>query len=421
MKKIFYFAAILFVALSGACQSEHDNNNEKEEEKEDPIGALPDVKPIAGHIEQKVATDNAFALDVFKATYADSEETNVFVSPLSISMAFSMVLNGAVGTTFDEIADVLHAKSYAIDSINEHSRRLRSDLTGVDPSTQLSIANSIWYRQDFPVKGAFLEVNRTSYAAEVSDLDFSSPAAVAQINSWCAKQTNDKIKSILEEIPSEAVMYLINAVYFKGIWASKFDKSNTREQSFYASGGETNQVQMMRQTEYFSYASDEYGQYLELPYGNKAFSMVVLLPNENKTTEDIVERLDSDQWNRIAESMYEREVNLSLPRFKVECKYELHKNILPGLGMSIPFTPSADFSSISDVPLLISGVIHKTFVEVNEDGTEAAAVTSIGVDATSAGPDPSINFVVNKPFVFVIREKSSGVILFIGKIGEIKG
>ncbi|MDR1023453.1 MAG: serpin family protein [Prevotellaceae bacterium] len=420
MKKIFYFAAILFVALSGACQSEHDSNNEKGAADE-PAGALPDAKPIAGHIEQKVATDNAFALDVFKATYANSEETNVFVSPLSISMAFSMALNGAAGATFDEIADVLHAKSYAIDSINEHSRLLRSELTGVDPSTQLSVANSIWYRKGFPVKNTFLEVNRTSYAAEVSALDFSLPAAVTQINSWCAKQTNDKIKSILEEIPSEAMMYLINAVYFKGIWASKFDKSSTREKSFYASDGKTNQVQMMRQTEYFSYASDEYGQYLELPYGNKAFSMIVLLPGENKTTEDIVERLDSDQWYRISDNMYEREVNLSLPRFKVECKYAMHKKILPALGMSLPFTQFADFSRISDKPLLISGVIHKTFVEVNEEGTEAAAVTSIGMDAASAGPDEQIDFVVNKPFVFVIHEKSSGVILFIGKIGEIKG
>jgi serpin B len=416
MKKKFYFAMILFMSLSIACQNEDENKDDEL------IAPLPDAKSITVHLKQKVATDNTFAFDVFKSTYTDSKEANVFISPLSISMAFNMVLNGAVGTTLDEILETLRAKDYTVSDINEHSRLLRSELIGVDPSTQLSIANSIWYKQDFPVKDVFLEVNRTNYAAEVNALDFSSSNAVKQINDWCAKQTNDKIKTILDEISSEAMMYLINAVYFKGIWTLKFDKNNTREENFYTSDGKTNQVQMMRQTETFKYASDEYGEYLELLYGNKAFSMIVLLPQENKTTEDIIEYLNDEQWNRTMESMYGKQVNLSLPRFKSECKYQMHKNILPELGMKIPFTRFANFSNISDIPLVISKVIHKTFVEVNEEGTEAAAVTSIEMMFTSVNPDPPqpIDFIVNKPFVFVIRENSSGAILFMGKIGEIK-
>ncbi|MDR2383250.1 MAG: serpin family protein [Prevotellaceae bacterium] len=404
---------ILFVALCVACQNENEDD--------EPIGTLPDAEPIALHIKQKVTTDNTFAFDVFKATSADSKEANVFISPLSISMAFNMVLNGAVGTTLDEILETLCAKDYSVSDINEHSKLLRSELTGVDLSTQLSIANSIWYMQGFPVKDAFLEVNRTNYAAEVNALDFSSPNAAKQINDWCAKQTNDKIPTILDEIPDGAVMYLINAVYFKGIWTLKFDKNNTREENFYASDGKTNPVQIMRQTETFGYASDEYGEYLELLYGNKAFSMIVILPTENKTTEDIIEHLNNEQWNSTIGSMYGRQVNLCLPRFKSECKYQMHKNILPELGMKIPFTGAANFSNISDIPTYISEVIHKTFVEVNEEGTEAAAVTSVGM-FTSVNPDPSqpIDFIVNKPFVFVIRENSSGAILFMGKIGEIK-
>jgi serpin B len=216
-------------------------------------------------------------------------------------------------------------------------------------------------------------------------------------------------------------MYLINAVYFKGIWASKFDKNNTRNEDFHASDGNTNQVQMMRQTANFNYGADEYGEYLELPYGNKAFSMIVILPQEDKTTENIIEHLNSERWNSAIDNMYGGEINLSLPRFKSECEYKLHENILPELGMRIPFTEYANFSNISDIPLCISGVIHKTFVEVNEEGTEAAAVTSIGMDfTTSVEPSQPIDFIVNKPFVFVIREKSSGVILFMGKIGEIE-
>ncbi|MDR2026591.1 MAG: serpin family protein [Prevotellaceae bacterium] len=410
MKKKFYFTMILSMALCVACQNENENNEPT---------PLPDAKPVAVHIRQKITTDNAFAFDIFKATCADSKDANIFISPLSISMAFNMVLNGAKGATSDEILETLRAKDYTVSDINEHSRLLRSELTGVDPSTQLSIANSIWYRQDLPVKNAFLEVNRTNYAAEVSALDFSSPDAIKQINNWCARQTGDKIKSIVDNISSETAMWLINAVYFKGIWTSKFDKNNTRKEDFYTSDGKTNQVQMMRQTASFKYGADEYGEYLELPYGNQAFSMILLLPGEDRTAEDMVERLNSDRWNRTVESMSGREVNLSLPRFKVECKYEMHENILPELGMRIPFTRYADFGNISEVALFISQVIHKTFIEVNEEGTEAAAVTGISMGFTSAGPSQTIDFIVNKPFVFAISEKSSGVILFMGKIGEI--
>jgi serpin B len=413
MRKRIYFAVIMFLTLSISCQNENDNVPG--------IGKLPDAEPIVVHLEKKVVTDNAFAFDIFKATYAKSEDPNVFISPLSISMAFNMVVNGAAGATFDEIVETLHAKGYTIEDINEHSRQLRSALTGVDASTDLSIANSIWYHEDFPVKNAFLDVNRTNYDAEVRALDFSSADAVKIINEWCAKNTNDKIKEIIKEISPETMMHLINAVYFKGIWTMKFDKNSTRQEDFRASDGTTSQVQMMRQTENFNYTQDEYAAYLELLYGNKAFGMVVMLPVEGKTTNDIVEHLDNDQWDRTIQNMYGMSVNLRLPRFKTECTYELEK-VLPGLGMVTPFSDFADFSGISDIPLCISEVTHKTFVEVNEEGTEAAAVTDIAMGFTSSGnPTPQvIDFIVNKPFLFAIYERSSGVILFMGKTGEIK-
>jgi serpin B len=413
MKKIIYFAMIMFLTLSISCQKENGDGPV--------IGELPDAEPIVVHLEKKVVTDNAFAFDIFKATYAKSEDPNVFISPLSISMAFNMVVNGAAGVTFDEIVETLHAKSYKINDINEHSRLLRSALTSVDASTNLSIANSIWYQEGFPVKNAFLDVNRTNYDAEVRALDFSSADAVKIINDWCAKNTNDKIKEIIKEIPFMTVMHLINAVYFKGIWTMKFDKNSTRQEDFRASDGKTNQVQMMQQTENFNYTQDEYAAYLELLYGNKAFGMVVMLPMEGKTTNDIVEYLDNDQWDRTIQNMYGKSVNLRLPRFKAECTYKLEK-VFPDLGMVTPFSDLADFSGISDESLCISEVTHKTFVEVNEEGTEAAAVTDIAMEFTSSGnPTPQvIDFIVNKPFLFALYEKSSGVILFMGKIGEIK-
>lgn len=240
---------------------------------------------------------------------------------------------------------------------------------------------------------------------------------MTQINNWCAKQTNDKITEIIDN--TSGMMYLINAIYFKGIWVSKFDKSNTRRESFYQTNGQTVQVDMMRQTDQFNYCSDENCGYLELPYGNNAFSMILMLPHEGKTTYDVIQSLDNDSW-QVTNRMSGYEVNIRLPRFRAECKYEMEKDILPAMGMKAPFTGMADFSGISDVPLYISEVIHKTFVEVNEEGTEAAAVTSVEMDfAAAPGVKKPIDYFVNKPFLFAIRENSTNIILFFGKIGEV--
>lgn len=382
---------------------------------------LPKAEKIELRLSEKIKTDNSFALDLFKATYASEDKINIFISPLSVSMALNMVLNGAVGETEDEMQEALRAADYSIEQINEYSQSLREALTTVDPSTQLTIANSIWYRNGFPVKSDFVNVNKDYYNAEVSALDFSLPNALTTINGWCAKQTNDKIKEILDYIPAEARMYLINAVYFKGIWVSQFEKKNTEQDVFYFADGQTAKVDMMRQTADFNYSSDNNCEYLELPYGNNAFSMILMLPHEGKTTDETISTLTNEKWTQIVENMYGKTVDIRLPRFKAECKYQMAEEILPEMGMTIPFSEFADFSKISDTPLYISEVIHKTFIDVNEEGTEAAAVTSVGMFENAMPGEPQIiNYVVNKPFLFVIRENSTGVILFMGKIGEIK-
>ncbi|MDR0699703.1 MAG: serpin family protein [Tannerella sp.] len=392
-----------------ACESNDSPENEK----------LPNAKPIELRLGAKVDTDNSFAIDLFKATYASSDEANVFVSPLSVSMALNMTLNGAKGETAEQMRTALRASGYSIEEINEYSKSLREALLEVDPSTSLTIANSIWYREGIPVKTDFINVNRDHYNAEIKSLDFNSPNAVKQINNWCAAQTNDKIKEIIDDIPDNAVMYLINAVYFKGIWVSRFDKKDTQKEDFYPETGSPLEVDMMRQQAKFNYYSDEDGGYLELPYGNNAFSMILALPHEGKTTDDVLENLSGDYWNDIITHMHGKKVNLRLPRFKTECKYKMQKKILPDMGMIIPFTAEADFSGINDMSLCISEVIHKTFVEVNEEGTEAAAVTSVGMIVTAPGEILPLDYIVNKPFLFAIRENSTGIILFIGKTGKV--
>jgi serpin B len=404
----FFLMAALCVSLA-ACQSNSDDEPQN--------GELSPAESIRLALAEKVETDNTFALDLFRTTcqYAEPAE-NVFISPLSVSMALNMTVNGAQGTTKDEMLTALRAQGYSMNDVNEYSRSLRTALVKVDPSTEMAIANSIWYREGFPVKAPFIDVNRTNYDAEVREIDFSSPDALTQINGWCARQTKDKIPEIIDKIAPDVVMYLINAVYFKGIWVYQFDKKDTKEENFYLPDGTTSKVNMMHQQAALNYTTDKNAAYLELPYGNRAFSMIVILPQGNKTPDEVAAQLDSERWNNRMEELSGREINLRLPRFKAECKYFMEKNILPDMGMTTPFTPLADFGGISDWATYISAVIHKTYVDVDEEGTEAAAVTAVEMMFTSVDPSAPLPFTVNKPFLFAIRERSTGVILFMGKM-----
>lgn len=397
------------MALMGACTSDQETPK-----------PLTEAHPIILKKAEKVEKDNAFAFDLLQTTRKHVTEANVFISPLSVSMALNMTLNGAAGVTADEMKTALRETGYTMEDINEYSHSLREALLKVDPSTTIGMANSIWYKQGELVKEPFILANRTHYDAEVKAVDFSSPTTLPAINGWCAQKTNDKITKILDYIPGNAFMYLINAVYFKGIWVTQFKKSDTKRAPFRKADGTTQEVNMMAQKSTFGYTTDECCQYLEMDYGNKAFSMIVMLPNEGQTTRDVIEQLDNKHWSMIIKGIRPTQVSLRMPRFKTECKYGLEKKILPEMGMNVPFTETADFPGITDAAIFISRVIHKTFVQVDEEGTEAAAVTAVEMVKTSSPSTTPINFHINKPFVFAIREKSTGVILFIGEIGEVK-
>lgn len=402
---------VLFFLIPAACS---------EDDREDPA-QLAEAKPIVLKSEylNKTSQDNNFAFDLLKTTINNDQEPNVFISPLSVSMALSMVLNGAKGETAAEMFQALRVSDYTMEQVNDYNKTLRDALLKVDPSTELGIANSIWNKSGFPFIQAFINTNQTYYDAEVSEMDFSDPSTLTVINNWCSEATNGKIPEVLDKIPPEAVSYLINAIYFKGIWQSKFEKKQTANDQFTTAGGSTQMVPMMRQTEEFQYASTENGGYLQLPYGNGAFNMVVILPHTGKSVDKLLGELTIENWKGL---IYKTcKVNLKLPRFKLACDYQMGKAILPEMGMHKAFTEDADFSGIAAAsPLFISRVIHKTFVEVNEEGTEAAAVTAVEILNTSVPAEPEqIDFFVNKPFLFLIKENSTGAILFAGKIGEI--
>ena len=384
---------------------------------EAPIAELP--RELTATEKMLIEADQAFSYEIFRNTVAFDDEENVIISPLSISMALSMALNGAEEETYEEMREVMHLHAMGKKEINEAFKSLIELLTDLDPKVTLQIANSVWHRLSLPVKEDFLERLTIYYGAKVQELDFADPASVDIINDWVSENTEGLIETIIDEIPDEMVMYLINALYFKGDWLRPFDTDDTRPRDFRLEDGSSVQVDMMRQESRFAtYFSDEV-QMIELPYGDSLFSMTVLMPNDPEMPIDrfVEESLSAENLNnwRLNLSVGSRDVILQLPKFELE--YEIEYNeILKAMGMELAFDGwEADFSGIADVSpqnLFISEVKHKTFIRVDEEGTEAAAVTSVGIGITSMPP----SIIVDRPFVFIIHERESGTNLFMGKV-----
>ena len=404
---------VLFVIL-GIITSCSKNKNEDTRKVAVPI-------ELSQHQKDLVVSNNEFGFDIFKTiSSTEADANNLFISPLSISLALAMTYNGANGNTKTEMQNTLKFPSLTTDEINGYFQKLSSALLSVDSKVNLGIANSIWYRNEFSVLPAFIQVNKDYYNAEVKSLDFSSPLAVSTINNWVSDKTNKKIPKVIDEISSDIVMFLINAIYFKGSWSQEFDKDGTHNLNFYPSNLSSFVTPMMHQKGSFNYLSNDKFSALEMPYGQGNFTMDVLLPNQGFTTNDIVSSLNSENWNAWMNAFGKQTVDITFPRFKFEYERTLNNDLI-GLGMPKAFsTLEADFTNINPaVNLYISFVKHNSFVEVNETGTEAAAVTVVGVGATSAGPDPVvITFNANKPFIFAIRETTTNTILFIGRVSN---
>ncbi len=366
-----------------------------------------------------VEADRNFSYRIFSETVAYDDEENIMISPLSISMALAMALNGAEDQTFDDMRETLKLSGMELDEINEAFESLIELLVTVDSGVTMKIANSVWHRENLPVKEDFLDRLETHFGAQMEGLDFSDPAAVERINSWVNENTEGLIPEIIDEIPPHVVMYLINALYFKGDWLRQFDTEDTRTADFYLESGETTEVDMMSQKGRFAMFQSGDVQLVELPYGDSLFSMTVMMPaDENMPIDRFVqEKVNAEnlaEW-RSNLRVDNRESTVELPKFELE--YEIEYNeILKAMGMEIAFSESnANFQGIADTSpqnLFIDNVKHKTFIRVDEEGTEAAAVTSVGIGVTSM--PPQITF--NRPFVFIIHERESGANLFMGKM-----
>ena len=365
-----------------------------------------------------ITTNNNFGLEMLNTILENEDKANVLISPASISLALGMAYNGAESSTKEAFESLLDYEGLSRDEVNEITQELIHTLVTNVKDNTLEIANSVWYHQDFPVYQSFIDLNTLYFDAEVKELDFSNPSTVDKINKWVADNTHDKIKEIINGLSPDARMVLINALYFNCLWEIEFDKEESAEEYFYnENGSQYGLVTMMKTESEFNYASNDNFTAVELPYKNGKFSMHLFLPKGQKTVDELISELDGDSWNAWLESYQKTEdVQVIMPKFKFDYEREMGPDLI-SMGLEEAFTNSADFSGISEIDLFISRVIHKTYIDVNEEGTEAAAVTAIVFETTSVGPGGGPIIVrFDKPFLFAITEKSSKSIVFIGKM-----
>lgn len=415
MKKYLIFVALACaVVWMTACDSSVNDPNDGTHQEYVPTGGSGPIKLRSALLPQ-AARDNEFALKLFKKMASGINDSNVVVSPLSISIALGMAWNGASDQTKAEMSALLGMSDMPDSLVNQYYEVMQKSLPVIDSSTVVNIANSLWYTSLFTVKPSYLKVNQDYFDAEIRQIDFKQAWAKDTINAWVDAKTNHLIPSIVQRTEDQ-VMYLINAVYFKGAWVIPFDPEKTYPATFTKQLGGTSSVKMMPLSDTLAYGETDRAQWLDLPYGNGSYSMTLVLPKSGFSTASVLSTLTASTWNNALQNLTKRKVQLGLPRFKVECNFDLVPT-LQGLGMKKAFTYLADFPSISEEPVFISEVRHKTYVEVTEKGTTAAAVTSIGFETTSMPNSPY--FQVDKPFLFFIRENGSGVILFAGKIADV--
>ena len=358
---------------------------------------------------------NAFAFD-FIDRINTAEEGDFIVSPLSMQFLLGMILDGAQNGTADEICAVLGYGAGEVDAVNEYCLSMLEQLPSLDKKTKLSIAKAIFVNRGVGLKDSYKNTVGNYYQAEVASLDFSDgEGALKTINGWCNKQTNGMIPKVLDEVSTDMLAYLFNTMYFKSQWMEKFPKGNTSNVTFTAGSGVTKKVPMMKNREDFLYQDNDDFRVVSLPYGNGAFSMKVILPQTGKTLSEVTAALKTTDWNDFLSGMVTCDVDLWLPKF--ETKYSKNLNdILSDMGMPSAFKPMvADFSAMADAALCLSFVKQDAVIKVDEEGTEAAVVSSAGMLNDAAALREHIVFHADQPFLYLITESSTGAILFAGK------
>lgn len=409
--------ALLFISLFlfFACDKEDGGSKIVTKQREEIV-----LTRTEGEI---VESNNLFAFNLYREIHTQNvSHANMFISPLSASIAFAMLNNGASGSTQEEIQEILGFSDYEAKDINVLFQKMLEAAIDIDPQVTIETANAVWIQSDFPVLDSFAGTNKEHFDAEVKNVDFRDVSALRMINNWTSDKTHGKIPYFLDEVSSDMQFLLMNALYFLGEWHNPFNTKDTKSEPFTNANKTKVNVPMMNNRFKTYYSENELYSMVNLPYGNGAFQMMVILPHENIDLSTVITALDADNFMETARQGYSREVILKFPRFKSEYEIDLIE-VLKAMGLHDPFDPlKADLSSLaslSDVPLYVTMVKQKATIEINEKGTEAAAVSGVGGKPTSAAPATPVNFYVDRPFLYLIRELSTGTIFFMGEVNNL--
>ncbi len=435
MKNLFCFIIGLLLVISCSNESKitNENNNKQhsslngsESNGKDSsyVFIVPKQRTDIGltSLEAEII-ESVKAFDVEYATTAlASANKNVVISPLGMNILLSMLVNGADNSTLEELMNALNCDRFSPDSLAAFMGNLCAQLADVDNSTTFKTANSVWVQAGFPVLDNFVAINRRFLQADISNIDFASDTASKVINDWCKRSTEGLIERLDTEINKDWVMLLANALYFKGQWESMFSTNQTVDGDFTDSEGNNRKVKFMEQTNNYRYLKNDSYQIVELPYGNKAYSMFVAIPEQDKTVMDcagaVIRNLDG-----IVNQMRSTLISLSLPRFEAEYSLDARQT-LSSIGISQIFdSQNADFGRMTPIDIYVNLIKQQSVIKVTESGTEAAAVTYAGMVVSSGEdyePPTPLVVKVNKPFLYVIRETSTGTILFAGKVNSIQ-
>ena len=409
-------AAIL--QASASCASEKNPLQEQESAISDSIQTYN--SPFDDISKYDYTNTNDMAFSLFHEVDKRNKNKNFTISPLSMANALAMLVNGADGNTLNQIKDVLGVKGKSIEEIDNMYSALNRYLQSADSSVTFTNANSIWIDDNFKIKNDFISKNKQLFNAEIRNQSLPSEKTMNDVNSWCEKKTNGCIKEILTSIPdANTRMILINALYFKGGWSKTFDEEITKKEDFTNSDGSKSKVYMMHQTDEFEACFGKKVDMVEFPYGYHEFYMQVLLPHKGENLDECLKDLNSEQLRNIESQIEYAKVNVSMPR--MELRYDTSfKDCLRALGMKDAFAPNACFPNISNEETYVSDINQSTFIKINENGTEAAAITTAVLLAKSIEEEPVKihDFIINRPFAYIIRD-TTGTILFMGKVRKL--
>jgi serpin B len=409
MKKNMLFIAIIVLLGYGTLSSSCKKNIQQ------PDILKPIVLPPAG-TSGIIQANTDFAFDFWHTVLQnDSSPVNKMVSPLSIYLALSMLYNGADHATRDSIQYALRLNGISIEDLNNTCKALLQQMPLVDNEVNLSIANSIWYDKSQQPLQSFLNVNDSFYNAGIQALNFGDPASVTTINDWVSKQTHGKITQIIDQLAG--VLCLVNAVYFKGSWTAAFDKKATANASFTTAEDKTVSAPFMFLHSFLRYFGNDSLQMVQLPYGGGNFNMYVLLPRTNMQVTQLAAVLNRPSFANWQAHLDSTDVQLFLPKFQYSYSIDNMLPELSAMGMGIAFSDAADLTKIYSGGAQVNQAIHKTYINVDETGTEAAAATAVNVGGNTS-PAPPLMLRFDHPFLYVIQEKTSGVILFIGQVND---